>query len=96
MSWSINVSGSKEGVAKFVAEELDKIAANYAGKPEGDDVSACKARALALIDALDFSASGPYEPNAVKVEGGGSHSSGSKGVYSANFKLSIERIRLAL
>ncbi len=96
MSWGINITGTKLGVAKEVASECDRIAASYAGKPEADDILACKARALALIDALDFSKSGGYEPNAVKVEAGGSHSTGPAGLYAGNFRVSVERVRLAL
>lgn len=34
MSWAIEITGTKKAVAKKVIEQLDKIAAGYAGKEE--------------------------------------------------------------
>lgn len=92
MSWSIEVMGTKAGAAAKVAAELDKTAANYAGKPEADDVLACKARILALIDATVFSDGF----NAIVVKANGSHYSLGTGVGSASFQVDVRRTTLAL
>ncbi|HTQ47263.1 MAG TPA: hypothetical protein VMI75_31120 [Polyangiaceae bacterium] len=96
MSWGIEITGTKAGVAKYVAEELDKIAASYAGKPEADDVAACKGRILALVEASDLTETGTYAPNAVQVKANGSHGTTTKGISNASFQVSVVRWRLAL
>jgi hypothetical protein len=99
MSWSIEITGTKDAVKAKLIERLDKNAASYAGKPEGDDIAMCKARALALIDAIEFD---DYA-NAVLVKANGSHSTTSSkadptkvAVMSANFSLQVQRVALAL
>lgn len=96
MSWGIEVTGTREGVKKAVAEQLDKCAANYAGKPEADDIASCKTRALALVDALDMTPDYGMTLNGVIVKANGSHSSNGKGVTSADFTLRVVRTVLAL
>lgn len=96
MSWSIEVTGTKAGVAKYVSEELDKAAASYAGKPEADDVVAAKGRILALVEACDLTETGPYAPNAVQVKASGSHGWTPKGISNASLQMSVVRWRLAL
>jgi hypothetical protein len=96
MSWSIEVTGSKEGASKRVTETLDKCAESYAGKPEADDVIAARVRILALIEATDLSSDGHTLWNAVIVKANGSHSSNGKGLTNASFQLSVTRTALAL
>lgn len=97
MSWSIEVTGSKDGVKAHVEAVLTKIAANYEGKPEADDVRAVKDRILALVDAcaLGKDAYGT-EWNAIKVSASGSHSWTNEGVASATLNLTLCRMCLAL
>lgn len=97
MSWSIEYTGSKEGVKAKVVEQLDKVAASYDGKAEAKDVLAAKERIVALVDALDLGTDAYGTVwNAVKVSANGSHSWTEKGVTSANFQVSVVRMSLAL
>lgn len=95
MSWYIEVTGTKAGVARIVAAEFDKqikTYETYEGKEEGKDLVACKERALALIDAMvieDFA-------NAIAFKANGSHSGGNLGLFSAQFTVSVTRVHLAL
>lgn len=96
MSWSIEVTGTKAGVAKKVAEQLDKIALAYEGKEEAKDVLAAKERLLSLVEAMDLGSDGYTEWNAVIVKANGSHSTMGKGLGSASMQLSVIRTSLAL
>ncbi len=99
MSWGIDVTGTKAGALKKVAEQLDRIAATYEGKEEGKDVLAAKERIVSLVEAL---ALGPDQYgtdwNAVNVKAGGSHSttSGDKPLLSATMQITVSRTSLAL
>lgn len=93
MSWSINRYGTKGGVAQAVAIDLDKIAENYKGTPEADDVFVVKQRVLSAIDSIDYSPS-PYGGTGtagVKVE-----ASGSRGSYGTNITINVQRIALEI
>ena len=96
MSWSVNVTGSRAGVLAYLDAEMPKMASNYQGKPECDDILSCHLRAKALVEALDLSGTGPYDANAVTVEGIGSHSSTTAGLANASFSLKVTRVRLAI
>jgi hypothetical protein len=93
MSWGYEKTGTPDALVKDVTASLDKTAETYKGKPEADDVIACKDRILALIAACDFS---DGNCNAVSVKANGSHSTSSKGIYSANFNVAVTRVSLAL
>jgi hypothetical protein len=97
MSWGIEITGTKEGAAKKVAESFDKMAANYAGKEEGKDIIAAKDRILALIDACDLTTD-PYGMgwNAVNVKASGSHGWTDKGLTTASMQINVTRVVLAL
>lgn len=100
MSWGFEITGSKDGVTKKVVERLDKLAETYAGKPEADDIVACKGRILALIEACDLSVD-QYgsEWNAVIVKASGSHGwtdTEAKKLSTASFQVSVTRTFLAL
>jgi hypothetical protein len=97
MSWSIEVSGNKAGVAKKAAEQLDKIATSYEGKEEAKDVAAAKERILSTLEALELGPD-PYgnEWNGVTVKASGSHSTGAKGVWSSSMQIAISRTSLAI
>ena len=96
MSWSIEVTGTKEAVKRKACDELAKIGASYAGKPEGDDIATVSARIVALVDALELTAT--Y--TGVSVKASGSHnayaSGGVTSVVSAQFSLAVNRVPLAL
>lgn len=93
MSWSFEITGTKEAVKSAVTAQLDKTAAAYAGKPEGDDVLAVKGRVLALVDALKLD---EYW-NGVSAKGNGSHSStGENQIVSGAANFSVARVPLAL
>ncbi len=96
MSWSIEVTGTKEGVKTKVAEQMDKIAAGYAGKEEGHDVLSAKDRIVALVDACDLTPESYANWNAVIVKANGSHSTTGKGIASASFQVQVTRTCLAL
>jgi hypothetical protein len=93
MSWGYEKTGTPDAITKDVTAYFDKTAEGYKGKPEADDVTACKDRILALIAACDFS---DGSANAVNVKANGSHSASSKGIYSANFNVAVTRVSLAL
>ena len=97
MSWGIEITGTKEGASKKVAESFDKMAANYAGKEEGKDILAAKDRVLSLIEATDLTVD-PYgmDWNGVYVSAGGSHGWTDKGLTSAEFRAKVTRVVLAL
>jgi hypothetical protein len=93
MSWSFDITGTREAVKAAVTTQLDKTAAAYAGKPEGDDVLAVKGRVLALVDALKLD---EYW-NGVSAKGNGSHSiTGENQIVSASCGFSVMRVPLAL
>lgn len=96
MSWSIKLTGTKAGASKEVAAQMDKIAAQYAAKPEADDVVAAKARILALIEAADLTPDAYTKWNALDIAASGSHSTTDKGVTSASMQLSVARVAIAL
>jgi hypothetical protein len=97
MSWGIEITGSKAGVAKKVVEQLDKIATTYQGKEEGKDVLAAKERILATIEALELGVDKHgFDWNAVIVKASGSHSVSDKGIWSATMTISVTRSSLAL
>lgn len=96
MSWSIEITGTKEGVAKKAAEQLDKIAASYAGKEEGKDVLAVKERVLALVAACDLVSDSYTTWNAVNVKANGSHSQTPTGILGGSFQVAVTRASLAL
>ena len=96
MSWGIDQTGTKEGLLKSVPGAFDQAVANYAGKPEADDIVAAKERALALVSSLDLSVDGSTDWNAATVKANGSHSMGLKGLQSANFALSVVRTSIKL
>lgn len=96
MSWGIEVTGTKEAVKAKVAAYMDQAAKGYEGKAEADDVIACKARLLALIDACDFTSEGALGCNAVAIKANGSHYSTPAGIGSASFSVSVQRVSLAL
>jgi hypothetical protein len=91
MSWSFEHSGTREAVVQAATENLDKLAASYSGKEEGNDLVAIKERVLALVGALDLTSDGVH---GVLVKGYGSHSIGSAGLWSANFSLQVSRTHL--
>lgn len=91
MSWSIAAVGTKEDAKKSVADQMDKVAANYAGKPEADDVRACRDRILGLIEATALGKEGETDWNAVKVFASGSHSWIEAGIISATFTVNVSR-----
>lgn len=91
MSWSIEVVGTKAGVAKHVAESLDKTAKMYEGKEEAKDVHAAKERILAAVEAMDLEGQG----YAVKVSASGSQSWTGKGAVYAVMRIEISRVVLA-
>lgn len=96
MSWSIEVTGTKEGVTKKVTEQLDQIAKNFGEKEEAKDVLAAKERILSLIGVLDLSSDGYTDWNCVKVNANGSHAVGSKGLNNASMQISVQRMSIAL
>lgn len=98
MSWSIEVTGTKEAVKAKVVAYMDQTAKGYEGKAEADDVIACKARLLALIDACDLSEENGLGSgcNAVTVKANGSHYTTSKGIGNASFSVNVVRVALAL
>ena len=96
MSWGYEKTGTPEALAKDVDTSFDRMAANYAGQPEADDIAACKARALALLSALDMTPDLYTAWNAATVKAGGSHSASGGKVQSASFSLSVVRTALAL
>jgi hypothetical protein len=86
MSWSVSYVGTK----KELAEKMDVIFAGTEssykpGTLEGDDVAACKARAIALVDALTVP-----EDRQMQLYGFGSHSTSSDGFVAGSFNLSIK------
>lgn len=93
MSWGYEKTGTPDAISKDVALYFERAIHNYGGKPEADDLAACKARILALVGALDMTTGGA---NAVTVKASGSHSWTDKGVMSANFSVSVTRTMLAL
>lgn len=97
MSWGIEITGTKDAVKAKLSTECARIAASYDGKPEADDVRTFEARALALIDAIELGPTGyGGDWNAVRVKGGGSHSSGPSGLWSASMSMEVVRVSLAL
>lgn len=72
MSWVIDITGSKSGVANKVTEQLDRIAKTYEGKEEANDIVMAKERILALVSAIELPEKST-EWNAVKVTASGSH-----------------------
>ncbi len=93
MSWGYEKTGTPDALVKDVTAYFDKTAESYKGKPEADDVTACKERILALVAACDFS---DGTANAVNVKANGSHSASSKGIYSADFSVRVTRVSLVL
>lgn len=96
MSWGIKITGTRGAVKMQVSEQLGKIAEDYKGKPEGEDVLAARDRILALVDALDLTSDGYLDWNGVDVAANGSHSTNSKGVQSATMTITVVRTALAL
>lgn len=97
MSWAIEITGTKEGAKRATSEQFDKIGTSYAGKPEGDDIAACRARVIALIDACDLTPD-VYGTrwNAVVVKASGSHGWTDKGLTTASFQVSVTRTVIEL
>lgn len=98
MSWSVEITGTREGVAKRFTEQMDRVSAQYPGKEEAADIVACKLRGLLLIGACDLGQDVYGNPwNAVHVKANGSHGcTGSGGLTNAGFSLFVERVVLAL
>lgn len=96
MSWGIEITGSKEGVKKQLAAQLDKIAAGYEGKEEAKDILVAKERLSSLVDACDCTPDAYFAWNGVVVKASGSHSINDKGVVNASMNLSVTRTNLAL
>lgn len=96
MSWGFEFTGTKAGVAKAVEAECARIAKDYEGKPEADDVLSVMDRALKLIDAMDLKSDPFVNWNAVVVKASGSHSTYGAGLVLANFSLSVQRTSLRL
>jgi hypothetical protein len=69
MSWSISAEGTKQEAKDAASKQLDQSAANYQGCPEADDIAACKARIVALIDAMQVD-----DGKKISVSANGSHS----------------------
>jgi hypothetical protein len=84
MSWSIAATGTKDEVKAMIASQAQSAAANYAGKPEADDVVAAKDRVLALVDALVVK-----DGEAVGANAYGSHSVDQDGLRSASASFSV-------
>ena len=93
MSWGYEKFGTPDAVIKDASAYLDKVADGYNGKAEADDVVACKVRIIALVAACDFS---DGTANAVFVKANGSHSTSTKGIFSASFSVQVNRVSLAL
>ena len=94
MSWSYEKTGMKDAILRDVTAYFEKTAKSYEGKPEADDVIACKDRIVALVSALDLSTDGA---NAVTVKANGSHYAMAEGkIGNATFQVSVGRVRLAL
>jgi hypothetical protein len=93
MSWGYEKTGTPAALTFDVASYFDKTAEGYKGKPEADDVIACKMRIIALIEAMDFS---DGTANAVFVKASGSHSTSTKGIFHGQFSVSVSRVSLAL
>jgi hypothetical protein len=97
MSWSIEITGSKEGVVQAVAEQLGHMAANYEGSEEARDIVLAKDRILALIGALELGKdSYGVEWNGIRVVAKGSQLRSGSGIVSANFDVLVVRTNLAL
>lgn len=97
MSWSVSCQGTREKVKEEVSAQYDKLAEQYAGKPEGDDIVAAKERTLKLIDAMDLTKdSYGSDWNAVNVTASGSHGWNEKGLTNAGFSVNVIRTHLAL
>jgi len=92
MSWSIDITGTKDAVLKKATMELEKIRQNYEGTQEGLDVQAVSERLTGLIGALKMD---DYF-NAVRVAASGSHYTLDGRVGNAKFELEVQRIALAL
>jgi hypothetical protein len=75
---------------------MDEVATAYAGKAEGDDVVAIKARGCSLIDDCDLTQDAYTSWNAVTVKASGSHSWTPQGIQSGQFQLSVTRTHLAI
>jgi hypothetical protein len=85
MSWSVSAIGTKEELKAKMDTTFAPAEASYKqGTLEGDDVAACKARAVALVDALVV----PSEMR-MQVYGYGSHHSSSDGLLAGSFKLEV-------
>jgi len=92
MSWSVSRIGTREAVIRDVTADFDKCAANYPGKPEGEDILKIKAIVLGSIETLDLKADG-YAVNGwgVKVSANGSRSD----TYSSSGNYSVERATIS-
>jgi hypothetical protein len=87
MSWGFEFRGTKEDVKAQVAAYCDKAAANYAGKPEADDVIAVRDRVLLLVDAIALD----EKASAVLAKGNGSHSTDNGQVAHAQANFQVNR-----
>ena len=96
MSWSIDITGTKAGASKKVAEQLDKQAASCGDKEEAKDVLFAKERILSLIEAMQLASDGYVDWNVVIVKANGLHSSGATGLMSATMQISVARSNVAL
>lgn len=91
MSWSIGFTGTKEAAKTAIVLQAESPLNAYAGKPEAGDVQAAVDRALALIDAVDFTGT---EYNGVKVNANGSHSVSNSGIIAASFSVNVTSVKL--
>jgi|HubBroStandDraft_2_1064218.scaffolds.fasta_scaffold39769_2 hypothetical protein len=89
MSWSINALGTKEEVAKIITTNANATAEGYKGKPEADDVIACRDRMLALVESLKVP-----EGEKVDAAGYGSHSTTypEGAITSASFSVTVKSV----
>lgn len=93
MSWSVAAVGTKDAVAKSIAEQFDKQAKSYEGQEEGLDILSCKERVLAALDKVkveDFA-------NGVEVKANGSrYTMGDGAIGGMSMSVGITRVSLAL
>jgi hypothetical protein len=93
MSWSIEVTGTKEGVCRAVSEQLDRQARTYEGKPEGVDIIAAKEKILDAVERVPLDGIS----NGISVKANGSQCTTSDGsVLYMSSSVSVSRVALAL